>query len=89
MTLTVPLSEAKQQLGALVDTAHLQHEPVSLTKRGKRVAVLLDADDFDRMRELLEDVEDAQAAIDARREVEETAATPIPWDEVKAELGLS
>ena len=89
MTLSLPVSEAKQQLGALVDRAHLQHEPVSLSKRGKRVAVILDADDFDRMREMLEDIEDAQAALAARRELEETAATPIPWDDVKAELGLA
>ncbi|WP_313545019.1 type II toxin-antitoxin system Phd/YefM family antitoxin [Leifsonia aquatica] len=89
MTTTLPVSEAKQQLGALVDRAHLQHEPVSLSKRGKRVAVLVDADDFDRMRTQLEDLEDAQAAVAARRELEETAAAPIPWDDVKAELGLA
>jgi len=89
MTDVLAISEAKQQLGALVDRAHLAHEPVSLTKRGRRVAVLVDADDFDRMLERLEDLDDAEAAIAARRELEETAALPVPWDEVKAELGLA
>ncbi|MBO1739262.1 type II toxin-antitoxin system Phd/YefM family antitoxin [Leifsonia sp. TF02-11] len=89
MTTLLPVSEAKQHLGALVDRAHLQHELVSLSKRGRRVAVLVDADDFDRMVERLEEIDDAQAAIAARREVEETAAEPIPWDDVKRELGLT
>lgn len=89
MTAVLPLSEAKQHLGALVDRAHLQHEIVSLTKRGRRVAVIVDADDFDRMVERLEELDDAQAAIAARRELEETAAEPIPWEDVKAELGLA
>ncbi|MBN9632303.1 MAG: type II toxin-antitoxin system Phd/YefM family antitoxin [Actinobacteria bacterium] len=89
MTTLLPVSEAKQHLGALVDRAHLQHELVSLSKRGRRVAVLVDADDFDRMVERLEEIDDAQAAIAARREVEETTAEPIPWDDVKRELGLT
>lgn len=88
MTTVMPVSEAKQHLGALVDRAHLQHELVSLSKRGRRVAVLVDADDFDRMVERLGELDDAQAAITARRELEETAAEPIPWEDVKAELGL-
>ena len=89
MSAVLPLSEAKQHLGALVDRAHLQHELVSLSKRGRRVAVLVDADDYDRMVERLEEHDDAQAAIAARRELEETEQEPIPWDDVKAELGLA
>ncbi|WP_348788924.1 type II toxin-antitoxin system Phd/YefM family antitoxin [Leifsonia sp. NPDC080035] len=92
MTLTSPglaISEAKQRLGALVDQAHLQHAPVSLSKRGKRVAVIVDAGEYDRMLERLEEIEDAEAAVAARAELEDTQSTPIPWDEVKAELGLS
>lgn len=89
MTALMPISDAKQHLGALVDRAHLQHELVSLSRRGRRVAVIVDADDFDRMVERLEELDDAQAAIAARRGLEETAAEPIPWEDVKAELGLA
>lgn len=85
----VALSEAKRQLGALVSQAHLSHEPVFLTKRGRRVAAIIDADTLDRMIERLEDLEDAEAADAARREMVETREAPIPWDEVKAELGLT
>ena len=88
MTAVLPVSEAKQHLGALVDRAHFQHEPVWLSRRGQRVAVLVDADEFDRLIERVEDLDDAEAAEQSRREMEETGALPIPWDEVKAELGL-
>lgn len=89
MTDVFPVSEAKQQLGALVDRAHFQHEPISLSRRGQRVAVLIDADEFDRLVERVEDLDDAEAAHAARREMEETGALPVPWDEVKVELGLA
>ena len=88
MSDVMAISEAKQQLGALVDRAHLGHEPVYLSRHGRRVVAIVDADEYDRLLELAEDAADAEAATAARRELEETAATPIPWDEVKAELGL-
>jgi hypothetical protein len=37
---------------------------------------------------LAEDAADIQAAEEARAEMRETGATPIPWEQVKAELGL-
>ncbi len=89
MNDVLPISEAKRQLGALVDRAHLGHEPVYLSKRGRRVVALVDADEYDRLLELAEDAAGAEAAANARRELEETAATPIPWEEVEAELGLT
>lgn len=89
MTDLLPVSEAKRQLGALVDRAHLGHEPVYLSRRGRRVVAIVDAADYDRLRQLVEDAEDAAAAHAARHELVETQSTPIPWDEVKAELGLT
>ena len=89
MTEALPVSDAKRQLGALVDRAHLGHEPVYLSRRGRRVVAIVDADEFDRLRALVEDAEDAAAALAARRELQETAELPVPWEEVKAELGLT
>jgi hypothetical protein len=37
---------------------------------------------------LAEDAADIQAAEEARAEMRETGAAPIPWERVKAELGL-
>lgn len=84
----VMLSDAKSQLGALVDRAHIAHEPVFLSRRGRRVVAIVDAEEFERLRAIAEDAEDAAAAVEARRELEETSELPVPWEEVKAELGL-
>lgn len=83
------VSEAKRQLGAIVDRAHLAHETVFLTRRGRRVVAIVDAEEFDRIRALADDAEDAAAAIASRQEMAETTGTPIPWEQVKAELGLT
>jgi prevent-host-death family protein len=88
-SIAIAVSEAKRQLGAIVDRAHVGHETVYLSRRGKRVVAVVDADEFDRLRGVAEDVEDAAAAMTARAELAETGATPIPWDDVKAELGLT
>lgn len=65
-----------------------RESPVYLTRHNRTVAVVVDATEFERLRELAEDAEDAAAAA-ARRELEETGALPVPWDQVKAELGLA
>jgi hypothetical protein len=61
---------------------------VFLSRRGRRVAAVIDADDLERLLDLAEDMADIRAAEAARAEMRETGATPIPWEEVKADLGL-
>lgn len=53
------------------------------------MAAILDADDLERIMGLAEDMADIRAAEEARREMAETGETPIPWDEVKVDLGLT
>lgn len=50
---SVPLSEAKDKLSALVDEADSTHEIVQITKHGRPVAVLMSADDLESLRETL------------------------------------
>lgn len=69
MSDVLPVSDARRQLGALVDRAHATHEPIFLSRRGRRVAVIVDAEEFDRLREIAEDAEDAATALGARREI--------------------
>lgn len=83
------ISEARTQLAAIVDRARAEHEPVYVTRRGRRVAAVIDADDLDRILALAEDMTDIRAAEQARAEMLATGETPIPWDEVKADLGLA
>jgi prevent-host-death family protein len=83
------ISDARRQLAAIIDRARAEHEPVYLARRGQRVAAVIDADDLDRIIALAEDMADIRAATQAREEMQETGAAPIPWEQVKADLGLT
>jgi prevent-host-death family protein len=56
---TVSAKEAKDGFGALLDTA--QREPVTITRKGRAVAVVLSREDFERL-EALEDAHWGQRA---------------------------
>ncbi len=83
------ISDARRQLAAIIDRARAEHEPVYLARRGQRVAAVIDADDLDRIIALAEDMADIRAASQARKEMQATGAAPIPWEQVKADLGLA
>jgi prevent-host-death family protein len=83
------VTDARARLAEVVDGARVNHQPVFLTRRGKRVAAVVDADDLAALIEAAEDLADIEAARAARREMAETGEAPIPWDDVKADLGLS
>lgn len=85
----IPVSQARRQLAAVIDRVRETHEPVYLERHGRRVAAVIDADDLDRLIELAEDMNDIRAAETARREMRETAETPIPWEQVTADLGMT
>lgn len=82
------VSQARQQLAVIIDRARAEHAPVYLARRGRRVAAVIDADDLDEILRLAEDMSDIRAAETARDEMRATGATPIPWEQVKADLGL-
>ena len=82
------ISEARENLASVIDRARTEHRPVFLSRRGRRVAAVIDADDLERLLDLAEDMADIRAAEAARAEMHETGVAPIPWDEVKADLGL-
>ena len=88
-TAALSISDARMQLAAIIDRARTDHKPVYIARRGRRIAAVIDADDLDRILELAEDLADIRAAEQARAEMQATGATPIPWDEVKADLGLA
>lgn len=85
----VAVSEARQQLAAIVDRARSEHAPVYLARRGRRVAAVIDAEDLERLIELAEDMADIRAAEASRAEMLATGEAPIPWEQVKADLGLT
>ena len=79
----VAVSEARNRLAEVIEESRRSGEPISVTRRGRRVAVIVDSAAFDRL-------VDAADEADDRRELEEARAEDdyVPWDEVKAALGL-
>lgn len=64
----VAVSEARNRLAEVIEESRRSGEPISVTRRGRRVAVIVGSEDFDRL--------------------VDTADDYVPWDEVKAALGL-
>jgi prevent-host-death family protein len=77
------VSEARDHLAEAIESARVSQQPVYVTRRGRRVAVIVDADAYDRLVEAAEDAAD-RAELEAVR----TEDDYVPWEEVKAQLGL-
>ncbi|MGY1684455.1 type II toxin-antitoxin system Phd/YefM family antitoxin [Geodermatophilus sp. SYSU D00804] len=86
---TIPLSEAKDRLSALVEAAEKTHEIVTITRHGREAAVLMAKEDLDSLHETLywlsqpgvrEDVERARA--------EDESDETTPGEQLRAEFGL-
>ena len=82
----LPVSVACNRLDEIVDDVCARREPVFLTRRGRRVAAVIDADDLERLTQTAEDLADIEAADAARAEIAELGT--ISWDGVKADLGI-
>ncbi|UER54536.1 type II toxin-antitoxin system Phd/YefM family antitoxin [Kineosporiaceae bacterium SCSIO 59966] len=82
------VGDAQARLDDVVDTARAQHDPVYLTRRGQRVAAVVDAEDLDRLIAAAEDLADISAAAAAATEMDE-GGPAVPWEQVKADLGLA
>lgn len=82
----ISVTEARSRLADVIDDARVHHRPVFLTRRGRRVAAVIDAEDLERLTQAAENLADIEAAQAARDEIAERGT--IPWDEVKADLGL-
>ena len=81
-----PVSVARSRLDEIVDDVCARREPVFLTRRGRRVAAVIDADDLERVTQAAEDLTDLEVAEAARAEIAEHGT--ISWEEVKAGLGM-
>ena len=78
---TISAAEARNHLSEVIEKA--SHEPVTIERRGQRAAVVVSPQEYDRLMEALEEIEDV-AAYDAAMAEE---GDNIPWDQVKADLG--
>jgi prevent-host-death family protein len=82
---TLSTAEARDQFSDVINRAADGKERVVLTRRGKALVAVVPIEDMELLRELEDriDLEDARKAI---AEAEEQGY--IPWETVKANLGL-
>jgi prevent-host-death family protein len=85
MSETKRVSEARGEFSELVNRAAYRHERVLLTRHGKPIAAIISKEDLEYL-EALEDRDDL-AAMDAAL-ADPDNQEEIPWEQVKAELGL-
>ena len=78
------MSEAREQLANVIEGASRTGEPVYLTRRGKPVAVVVDPEVFEKLVQAADDAAD-RAELSLAREEDDY----VPWEQVKAELGLT
>ncbi len=86
---TVPLSEAKDRLSALVDEADQTHEIVQITRHGRPAAVLMSADDLESLQETIFWLSQPgiREEIDSGRREHAEGGT-VPAAALRAEFGL-
>jgi antitoxin YefM len=70
---TLPLAEVRANLSKLVDEAMRTHQRIEVTRKGRRAAVILSADDYDSIMETLAILSD-QKLMSEVREAEAQAA---------------
>ncbi len=86
---SIPLSQAKDQLSALVDEAASTHEIVQITKHGRPAAVLMSADDLESLHETLYWLHQPGLREDlAEGEREYHAGETVGGDQLRARYGL-
>jgi prevent-host-death family protein len=81
----VSVSEARQDFAEIVNRAAYGGERVRVVRRGRAVAAIIPIEDLDLL-ERIEDELDLAAVREAIADPEN--AVPIPWEQVKTELGL-
>jgi prevent-host-death family protein len=80
-------AEARGKLGKIIQKAAVDKERIVLTRWGKEMAALVPIEDM-RFLEELEDRLDLEEARAALAEAKANPERPIPWENLKADLGL-
>ena len=77
-----PITVARDRLAAVVNRA--RKEPVFLTRHGKRIVAVVDADVFDKLLDAWEELQDIRALDEAVKSGESS----VTWEQARSELGL-
>lgn len=79
----ISVADARSHLSDVIDRS--QTEAVFIERRGRRAAVVVSPEQYERMLEALEDADDVAAFDEAMAE----EGPNVPWAQVKADLGWS
>lgn len=71
----LPLSEVKTKLSELVDVVERRDEPITITRNGKPIAIIVSKDEYDGWRETVEILQDSQFLKEIRDGVRRLART--------------
>lgn len=63
---TVPLAQARADLSRLIDEAVRTHQRVEVTRKGRRAAVIISAEDYDSIMETLDILSDQELVREIR-----------------------
>ncbi len=82
----IAITDARTRLSSVIDEART--EPVYLMRRNRAVAAVVESGFLEQLLEDAEEIADIRAVDAAWEETERLDETPIPWDDVKRDLGL-
>ena len=71
----LPLSEVKTKLSELVDVVERRDEPITITRNGKPIAIIVSKDEYDGWQETVEILRDPQFLKEIRDGVRRLART--------------
>ena len=71
----LPLSEVKTKLSELLDVVERRDEPITITRNGKPIAIIVSKDEYDGWRETVEILQDTQLLKEIRDGVRRLART--------------
>ena len=82
----VGVTELRAKMSQVLETLVKSEDPIYLTQRGRVVAVLLDAERWERIVDKLCDLEDTVEALEAIDQVRRDPGQVRSWAEARAEL---
>ena len=90
MVKSVPLSEAKDKLSALVDEIDTTHEIIQITRHGRVTAVIMSADDLESLNETLHALRTAGVVEElAQADADFAVGNSVSGEDLRRRYGLS
>lgn len=87
---TVPLTEVKDKLSALVDEIDTTHEIIRITRHGRPAAVLMSADDLDSLHETLHALRTPGLTAElAEADAAYAAGTTVSGEDLRRRYGIA